>query len=162
MKNRDLLILYRTLVSMEGTKSTVKFSYFVAKNKVLIKDEYSALEESGKPSEKFTEFDGKRAELARELADKDDKEQPKIENNSFVIIKNVEKFKTELDKLKKEYDSVIKDQEQTFKEFEVLLEQDIKYTPGPKIALHDIPGNVEPNVLEVLIVSDLIKDDDEQ
>ena len=158
MKNRDLLNLHRALTSIEGRKSTVKFSYFVAKNKIMIKDDYSVLEVAGKPSEKFTEFDSKRASLAQELAEKDEKGQSKIENGNFVIIENIDKFKKDLDKLKSEYEDAIKEQEKRFKEFEVLLDEDIEYTSGPKIALEDIPEPIEPSILEILIVSDLIKE----
>lgn len=161
MKKRDLITLHRTLVSIEGRKSTVKFSYFIAKNKVMIKDDYNILEEAGKPSEEFTEYDAKRAKLAHELADRDEKKQPRIENGNFVIIENVDKFKKELDKLKKEYASVIKDQDKKFKEFNALLDEEIEYKPGPKIALQDIPEQVEPAVLEILIIADLIIDTEE-
>jgi len=159
MKNRELLGLHRTLISLEGRKSTVKFSYFIAKNKVMIKDECNILEETGKPSEKFSEYDGKRAKLANEFADKDEKKQPKIENGNFVIIEKVDKFKKELDKLKKEYETVIKEQDKKFKEFNALLDEEIEYKPGPKIALQDIPEQIEPAVLEILIIADLIIDE---
>ena len=91
MKNRELLDLYGALKSMESRKYNVKFSYFLAKNKVVIKDEYKILEEAGKPSEKFTEYDTKRAQLAHKYADRNENDgQPKVENNNFVIIKNAD------------------------------------------------------------------------
>lgn len=158
MKNRDILSLYRALTAMESRQSTVKFSYFVAKNKVMLKDDYNILEAAGKPSERFTEFDTKRAKLAQELADKDEKKQAKIENGNFVIIENVEKFKKDLDKLKKKYAAAIKEQEEKFKEFNSLLDEETEYKAGPKIALKHIPEQIEPAILEILIIADLIEE----
>jgi len=155
MKKRDLLKLNGALTSIEGRPFSVKFSYFIAKNKVMIKNEFNILEEIRKPSEKYMEYDRKRAELASELADRDDKGQPKIENNNFVIIENFDKFKEMLESMKKTYSKAIKEQEQKMKDFEALLNENIDYC-GPKIDFKDIPETIEPSVLEVLITTDLI------
>jgi len=161
MKNRDMITLFQQLTTLEGRKFSVKFSYFVAKNKVMIKEEYGALDEARKPDPIYTEYDSKRAALAHELADKDTNGQPKIENGNFVIIENFEKFKKSLDELKEQYAEAIKEQEQRIKDFEALLDEEIEYK-GPKIDLKDIPEQVEPSVLEILIVCGLIIDTDEQ
>jgi len=161
MKNRDMITLFQQLTTLEGRKFSVKFSYFVAKNKVMIKEEYGALDEARKPDPIYTEYDSKRAKLAHELSDKDVNGQPKIENGNFVIIENFEKFKKSLDELKEQYAEAIKEQEQRVKDFEALLDEEIEYK-GPKIDLKDIPEQVEPSVLEILIVCGLIIDTDEQ
>ncbi len=160
MKNRDVLDLHEALTTIEGRRFSVKFGYFVAKNKVVLKNEYSALDEARKASPEFTEFDTKRATLAADNADKDEQGQPKIENNNFIIIEKFEEFKKALDDLKEEYADAIKEQEQKIKDFEVLLEEEVEYK-GPKIDLKDIPEQIEPSVLESLIISDLIIDNEE-
>lgn len=160
MKNRDVLNLHEALTSIEGRRFSVKFGYFVAKNKVMIKNEYSALDEARKADPKFTEFDTKRATLAAESADKDESGQPKIENNNFIIIENFEEFRKALDALKEEYADAIKDQEKKVEDFEVLLEEKVEYK-GPKIDLKDIPEQIEPSILENLITADLIIDSEE-
>ena len=156
-----MITLHQRLASLEGRKFSVKFSYFVAKNKVMIKDEYGALDEARKPDPKFTEYDAQRAKLAHELADRDDKGQPRIEGGNFVIVEKIEEFKEKLDSLKETYADAIKEQEQKNKDFEALLDEEIEYK-GPKIDLKDIPEQVEPSVLEILIVAGLIIDTDEQ
>jgi len=161
MKKRDVLILQQRLASLEGRKFSVKFSYFVAKNKVLIKDEFAALDEARRPDPKFTEYDAQRAKLANEMADKDNMGQPRIENGNFVIIERVEEFKDKLESLKEQYADAIASQEQKAKDFEELLEEEVEYN-GPKIDLKDIPEQIEPSVLEILIVAGLIIDTDEQ
>jgi len=161
MKNRDLITLHNQLTTLEGTKFSVKFSYFVAKNKVMIKDEYGPLEEARRPDPKYTEYDSLRAKLAQELSDKDANGHPRIENGNFVIVEKFTEFKEGLEKLKEEYAEAIKDQEKKFKEFEALLDEEVDYK-GPKIDLKDIPEQVEPSVLEILIVAGLIIDTDEQ
>jgi len=161
MKKRDLIKLQGALISIEGRQFSVKFSYFVAKTKVMIKNEFAALDEVRKPSEKFMEYDTKRAQLAHDLADRLPDGQPKIENNNFIIVEKVDEFKTKLDELKEQYKAAIKKHEKNQKEFDDLLNEDI-VLDTPKINLKDIPPAIEPSVLEVLISADLIEEDDEE
>ncbi len=160
MKNKDLVNLYQSLTLIEDRKYSVKFSFFVAKNKLSMKDDFSILEEARKPDVKFIEYDTKRAKLAFDMADKDEKGQPNVENNSFVIVENIEQFKTDLDALKKEYSAIIKKQQKNFDDYKELLEDDIEYT-GLKIDIKDVPDEIEPAVLESLLVANLITDTEE-
>ena len=155
MKKRDLVSLYNGLCLVEGRQFTVKFSYFVAKNKVLLKDEFTALNEAKKPSAEYTAYDTERAKLAHEMADKDEKGQPNIENNNFIIIERVDEFKEAIDKLKEENAEVISAYVQKQKDYEVLLDEEFKFG-GNKVDFKDIPTTVEPSILEVLITADLI------
>ena len=158
MKKRDLISLNSALVALEGRQFTVKFSYFMAKNKVMIKDEFAALDEVRKPSPEYIAFDTKRAEMAMEFADKDDDGKPKIENNNFIITQKVEEFRKALDELKATNAKVIETYEKQVKDFEELLDEDIDFR-GPKIDLKDIPPTIEPSFLEVLITSNLLIED---
>jgi seryl-tRNA synthetase len=161
MKKRDLLSLYNALTMVEGRQFSVKFSYFIAKNKVLLKNEITALEEARKPDPKFVEFDTKRATMAHDMADKDEKGQAKVENNNFIIIEKVNEFKKALDELKEKNSKVIKDQEQSIKDFEDILDEDVEYK-GPKIDFKDIPTGIEAVILEALIVADLIIEEQQE
>ena len=160
MKKRDLLNLNGALSVLESRQFSVKFSYFVAKNKVLLKDEINALDEAKRPSAEYLEYDQNRIELANSFADKNEDGNSRIENNNFVITENIVEFQSQVEKLKKEYDEHISTNEQKLKEFEDLLDTDVKYE-GPKIKLLDIPDGIEPSVLAVLITADLIIDDQE-
>lgn len=155
MKNRDLLNLQNTLKSIEGRKATVKFSYFVAKNKILLKKEFDILESIRKPDQKFIEYDTKRAELAHKYADKLENGEPRIENGNFIITENLVLFKEDLMKLKAEYKDVISEYEKQIKDFDELLDKDVQFE-GVKIDMKDIPKEIEPNVLEVLMSSGLL------
>ena len=155
MKKRDLMSLYNGLCMLEGRPFTVKFSYFVAKNKVLLKNEFAALDAVRKPSESYIAYDTRRAELALKMADKDENGNAKIENNNFVIVEKVDEFKERLDKLKKQYAKAIKDHEKKTADFEEILDEEFEYS-GPKIDLKDIPQSVEPSILEAFITADLI------
>lgn len=155
MKKRDLIKLNGALASIEGRPASIKFSYFVAKNKIAIKEEFTLLDELRKPSSEYIEYDTQRAQLAQKLADRDEKGQVRIENNNFIIVEKVDEFKTELDKLKKKYSKFIKEHEKKMKEFESLLDEEITFS-GPKIDLKDIPQTIEPSLLETLISANLI------
>ena len=161
MKKRDLISLYNALTMIEGRPFSVKFSYFVAKNKVLLKSEFTALEEARKPDPKFVEFDTERAKMAHDMADKDENGQSKVENNNFIIVERVNEFKDSLDALTKKYSKVIKDQEQNVKDFEDILDEDFNYK-GPRIDFKDIPAGIEASILEALIVADLIIEEQQE
>ena len=155
MKKRDLLSLHNALTMVEARQFSVKFSYFIAKNKVSLKNEYDALNEARKANPEFVTYDTKRAEMAHEMADRDEDGKAKIENNNFIIIEKVDEFKEELDKLKKKFAKVITDQDQKIKDFNDLLNEEVEYA-GTKIDFKDIPTGIEAAVLETFIIADLI------
>ena len=72
IKRKDLLRLHNVIISLEGEKYSVKFSYFLAKNKVIMRDEIEALEEVSKVSEEFQAFESRRIEIAEKHADKNE------------------------------------------------------------------------------------------
>jgi len=158
MKKRDLLNLNNSLVMLEGIKATVKFSCFVAKNKINLRDEFAVLDATRKPSAAYIAYDTKRAELAHKMADRDEKGQAKIENNNFVIIERFDEFREELTILKEANTQVIEDQKKKAKEFEAFLDEEFEFE-GSQIDLKDIPETVEPSVLESFIAANLIIDE---
>jgi len=161
MKKRDLISLYNAFIKVEGKPFSVKFSYFVAKNKVLLKDEITALEEAGKPDPKFSEFDAERVKLASDVADRDENGRPKVQNNNFTITEKVDEFRKGLDALREKYSKTIIDQEKSVKEFEDILNEDFNYK-GTKIDFKNIPDEIEPSFLEILIVADLIIEEQQE
>ncbi len=159
VKKKDLLGLHNSIMAMEGNAYSVKFSYFIAKNKVALRDEITALEDVRRVSDEFKAFETVRVKLAQENADKNEDGSAKISGNSFVITSNAEKFQKELEAVKLQYSKIIKKREKQLKEFEELLESEAEFE-GAKIDFKDIPQNVEPKVLEVLILCDLIIEDE--
>lgn len=161
MKKKDLVTLHDALIRVEGRQSPIKFSYFVAKNKLLIKEEFEMLQNLRKAPEKFVEYDRKRATLAQEHADRLENGQPKIEDNNFIIIERFEEFREKLEALKEDYADAIADYEKRVQDFEDILEQEYTYN-GAKIDYKDIPETIEPAILEAFMTADLIIDSDDE
>lgn len=155
-KKGDLLMLWYVLENLKHKKQNVKFSYFVAKNKLAIKGEVDSLNEANEASEVFQLYDTKRAELASTLADRvPSTDQPMTANGQYVIKENKDQFDKELDKLKKEFKTAIGERETQLTEFRALLEEEVEFK-GHAIKLDDLPQDVEPSTMEVLLSTDLI------
>jgi len=157
IKKRDLLRLYNAISLLEGRPFSVKFSYFIAKNKVAMRDEISALDVAKKVTDGFKSFDNERAKLAQKFADKNEDGSAKIQHNSFVITTNADLFQEELSILREEHADIITDREKQIEEFENLLDEDVDFK-GLKLDFKDIPESIEPSMLEPLILADLIID----
>lgn len=159
MKKLDVLRLNEVFNRFGDMKYGVKFSYFLAKNRIAIKQEVEALDEARKPEQDFLDFELERVKLAQEYSDKDSAGKPMIQNNSFVIVQKADAFEKEMNKLKKKFKNAIEQREAQVKEFEKILDED--YTlPNPfKIPFSELPQSIEPSVVEVLISADLIKEE---
>ena len=157
IKKRDLLRLYNAISVLEGKPFSVKFSYFIAKNKVAMRDEISALDVAKRATDEFKFYDNERAKLAQKFADKNEDGSAKIQDNSFVITTNVELFQEELLRLREDHTATIEDRDKQIEEFETLLDEDITFE-GLKIDFKDIPDSIEASMLEPLILADLIID----
>jgi len=160
-KKGDLLNLWYILEGMKHQKQNVKFSYFVAKNKIAIKGEFDALNEAQEAPETFKLYDTKRADLAAEMADRiPDTEEPMTDNGQYVIKENKEKFDKQLAGLKEEFEEVIKQRDEQVEAFKDLLDEEVEFK-GHKIKFGDIPDSIEPSIMEVLLLTDLVFEDKE-
>lgn len=155
---RDLLRLNNAISAIEGKPFNRKFSYFLAQHKLQLKNEISMIEEVRKMSDEFKEYDDKRAQLAKEHSDKNPDGSPKIENQQFVITLKYDTFQEELANLREEHKKVIEDREEQLKDFDDILNKETEYD-GAKIDLEDIPDNIEPVVIEVLLSAGLVDEE---
>lgn len=64
MKRRTILKLWQAFGQLEGLKHDVRFSYFLAKNKVALKNELELMDEAQKASDAFLEYEQRRVDLA--------------------------------------------------------------------------------------------------
>lgn len=64
----------------------------------------------------------KSEKLLREYADKDEKGEPVLENNSYKITKQIENYKTESSKLLEEYSKTLEDRQRKINESIKFLE----------------------------------------
>ncbi len=155
IKKKDLLRLHNVITSIEGTQHSVKFSYFIAKNKVAMSDEITALEEVSKVNEEFQEYENKRIRFAQQYSDKNADGSAKIQNNGYIMTTNANLFQEAVDQLGEEYKDVISKREKQLKEFEEILKQTVEFE-GMKIDFKDLPENIETILMECLIIADLI------
>jgi ADP-heptose:LPS heptosyltransferase len=159
-KKGDLLVLWHVLEGMKHKKQNVKFSYFVAKNKIAIKQEVDALNEVSEASDAFKLYDTKRADLAAELADKlPDGVTPMTNNGQYVIKEKKEEFDKKLAELKEEFGASVKEREDQIKAFKDILEEEVEFK-GHGIKIENLPSDVEPSVMEALLNTDLIIEDE--
>lgn len=142
MKNEELFMLNQAITTV-GNLSGVKFAYAIAKNKKVIETEIEVLKESVKPSEKFTEYEKKKAEIVKKYADKDEKGNYKADaNNQYVVETQKVEFEKEVAPLNEEYKEEIDKRDAQVKEFnEVMLKAEAKFIPF-KIKKEDVPVNI--------------------
>lgn len=159
MKKLDVLRLNEVFNRFGDMKYGVKFSYFLAKNRIAIKSEVEALDEARKPEQDFLDFELERVKLAQEYADKDSAGKPMVQNGAFVIVTKLDKFEKEMEKLKKKFKASIEQRESQMKEFEKLLSEEYIMSNPFKISFSELPDSIEPSVVEVLITADLIKEE---
>jgi len=72
----------------------------------------------------------------------------------------MEIFQEELEILREKNTKVISERQKQLEEFEEILNEDINFE-GAKLNFKDIPTTIEPAMLEVFILADLIIDEDE-
>ncbi len=160
-KKGDMLNLWNVLEAVKNQKQSVKFSYFIAKNKLAIKSEIDALNKAREVSESFKLYDQKRASLASELADRmPGTDQPLTNNNQYIITEKKEEFDTKLEELKQLYKKELEYRIKQGDAFKQLLDENVKFE-GVKISIEDIPESVEPAMLEVFLLNGLLSEGDE-
>jgi hypothetical protein len=157
VKRIDLLNLWHALESVKGKKVNIKFSYFVAKNRLSLKNEREAINEAQEPSEVFKTYDQDRGTLAEKFADKDPNGKPIIQNNQYVITEKWNDFEKELEKLKKKYKKVIDERNEQLEKLKEFLNEEVEFE-GHQIKLDNLPSDLEPNIVEIFLVTNLIMD----
>ena len=155
IKKQDLIELWQTFETLSNGEHPLKFSYFISKNKNIIKNEIEILTELSKPKQEFIEYDNKRATLAYELSDKNSAGKPIIENNSYVVTNNKEEFDSQLQILKEEYKTAIEEQIKAQKEFQAILQEDYDFD-GYGIKISDLPNMITPKILDTFLKVGLI------
>lgn len=160
MKRRTLLDLWKALANLEGLKHDVRFSYFLAKNKVAIKPEIEALDEAQKPNAAYLEYEAKRIETAQKFSDKDANGNPKVHNGQFVIFDKRDDFESEIKKLKTKFKTAISGREKQLKEYDGMLDDEVE-TSLTKIRFSQLPPQIESKYLEIFIEANVIQDDSE-
>jgi len=158
MKRRVLLNLWHALNKLEGQKHDVRFSYFLAKNKVALKTEIEALDEAQKPNAAFIEFENKRIDLAKKYSDKDVTGNPKIHNGQYVIFDQKDEFDEEIKNLREKFKAAIESREAQVEEYNKMLKDEVDFKPT-KLKFNQLPKQIESVFLEIFIEADIIEDE---
>ena len=137
MTKSEVLQLYNNLNQL-GKLSGVKFSYAVARNLALLKPEVEAINKTLEPSKEFLEWDKERVALAQEYSKKDEKGEPVIVGNRYVM-ENEKTFNKELEKKQKNHKSAIDAREKQIEEYMKLLEEKSEEIKLFKVKLEHIP-----------------------
>ncbi len=153
MKNKELQELLRG-IDLAGSLKGIKFAYAMAKNRNLIKQELTTLQEIVKPNEKYSEYENKRIKLCEEYADKDEKGKPKMEilneATKEYVISDRKGFDKALEDLRKEYKEVLDERDAQIKEVNELLEKESDLVPF-MVEYEDLPQDITGNMLSLII-----------
>jgi len=160
VKRKELVELWGLIEQHRKIKNSVKFSYWLAKNRKRIQPEIESLEEAIESSRRYKEYDTERARIAKFYADKDENGKPIIQNSSYVVIEKLNEFNSELNILKEKYKDEVEKRDKQIEEYNNLLEEEIEFE-GFKIKLEDLPDGIEPVFIEVLMDIDLLIEPDE-
>jgi len=152
MIKREILELYNKLKGLGDLKG-VKFSYAVAKNISLLEREVKIIQESIKPSPEYSEYQQKRASIAKENSKKDEngKAITFIDENESVnyAIADQSKFDKEIEALQKKYKKSLDERDGQIKEFNELIETDTKIELH-KIDIDDVPKDISVKQMEAI------------
>lgn len=142
MTKQQAVELYQTLNGF-GNLTGSRFAYAVAKNLNHLKSEIQALEAAVKPLPGFEAYDTARVELAKSHAQKDEKGEPIVKGNQFVI-EDLDAFNKALEELKAEHKETLDIRQTQIDEYIKLLKEDAAITLH-KVKLEDVPKEVTVN-----------------
>jgi hypothetical protein len=151
------LNLWHALDAVKSRKGNIKFSYFVAKNRITVKGEIDAINEAQEAAEAFKAYDTDRGKLAEKYADKDENKKPVIKDNQYVITEKRDDFEKELEKLKKKYSKVIKERQEQLNKLRDFLNEEVDFN-GYQIRLEDLPGDLEASIIEIFLATNLMQE----
>lgn len=154
MTRNQLSVFFNGLCSVAKMVG-VQFAYAVAKNKAHCEQEIKAMEEAGKPTEEYQEYEKERKELCEKHALKDEHGRPRVETLSPVVQRYVgleenEKFQKELEKLNKKHQKVLDAREKQVKDYLKFCEEEIEIDVH-QIALDVVPEKITVGQLEEIM-----------
>lgn len=153
MKKQDLFTLRQGLNNVASYPGA-KFAYCIAKNIAKVTEECKLIESIMKPSDKYSEYDQKRVELAKEFCDKNEDGSPKTEGNAFVIsAENRVNFEVEHTKLRAEYVEEISEFTKQQEDFNILLQEEsdlVLFKISDALLPEDITASQVVAIMEII------------
>jgi hypothetical protein len=152
MKRKKILAMQQAFSQLEKGQHSFKFSYFIARNNKLVKEEVEIWQKMILPAGKFKEYEDKRMDMIKKFAEKQSNGIYKIENGEYIIVPEKQKdFDKEIEKLKKRYKKALDEREKQMKDFDDSLENldvDLKFST---IDIKDMPEEITPLQVEAFI-----------
>jgi hypothetical protein len=157
MKNIDLLDLSYVLENVDTKESSVKFKYFISKNKQNIDGQVKILKDLIKPSDEYMKVENERIAICEKYSVKNENNEPIKEKSGYIISNDkIEEFNKEIKNLFDENDSILKKEIEKSKEIEAILQEEITNIVLDKININDLPNNVQQIEMDILVKLDLI------
>ena len=153
MTRENAVVLYQNLQSIGDLKG-VKFAYAVAKNSNILKREIDALNTAIKPLPGFEAYDTARVELAKKFAKKDEKGEPVIEDNQYVL-EDKPAFDIGLAELRESFKETLEIRQTQLDEYKKLLAEEVGLTLH-KVKLDDVPKEI--TVDQMTALQEMIED----
>ena len=126
VKRRDLITIWAVLDSLKGTKTNIRTTYTIARNRNLIQSEIEAIQEATKLSGSLLEYETKRIDLCQKWCEKDGSGQSIIDSGNFVFtIDNRKKFEGELIELQNLVPEMVELKKTQDQQIEALLEGEV-------------------------------------
>ena len=149
MLKKDLFQLQKILNSLKNIQNT-RFSYVVLKNLRKINAEIEVLDNLQQMNDNIIrEYEEERIALCIQHAEKNDKDEPVIENNRYRML-DMDAFSKELEELRSKYEEDINAHSKGQEEYTRLLMErcDIDFY---KIKYDNLPDNLTTLQLELLL-----------
>lgn len=131
LKRNDLFKLFNALSSLKG-KFNKHFQLYVFDNINILEPMVKSMSEVFKPSEKFMEFEKKRNDILKRLAEKDDKGSPKTyidpytkADSYYILPDNIKIAQEEIRVLQEPYRDAIDENINQQKEADKILQEDV-------------------------------------
>lgn len=159
IKKRQLVKVWNTIDRLGARQCHRKFAYGLMRNRKILQDEIDILQDLSKPTDGWQAFEEKRIGICRELADKDENGEPKVQGNQFLVTEKKEELDERIEKLREEHKDDLDEFERREKEFDEILDEDISIDIY-KIKLSLFPEQISVYELEVL--DDFIINDEEE
>ena len=153
MKNNELVDLLSVINALaDKPDASPQFSYTLIRNKKIIEPVVESLREASKSPAEFREYEEKRIALCRRMAARDDRGQPLVQNQNFLIADDkMDEFNRQIAELQAKYREALKAHEDHKAEVEKLMAQESDAVDLVRIPLTLFPPHVTPRQMEALL-----------
>lgn len=152
MKNKDIVKIYSTIIRLPHDLKNAKFNYAMEKNRRLLEKKVMEFNDATKPDQGFFDYDNARVQLCIEYAEKNDKNEPILENGTYKIPEDkMAELTNKIDELRKQepHATALKNHEELIAKYEALLEEESGIEPF-KIQLENVPNELPKNFIDSL------------